>query len=57
MSGAYTLSMASAYNLVPRPALLLLREGRSYPIQRRETFEDLYRRDLALPAGSEDAKS
>jgi diaminopimelate decarboxylase len=57
VSGAYTLSMASAYNLVPRPALLLLREGRSYPIQRRETFEDLYRRDLALPAGSEDAKS
>ncbi len=49
MAGAYTLSMASNYNLVPRPPLVLLRNGRSYVIQRRETAEDLALRDLPLP--------
>ena len=43
--GAYTLSMASNYNLVPRPALLLVGEGRARLLQRRETYEDLVRRD------------
>ncbi len=49
MAGAYTLGMASNYNLVPRPALMLLRGGRAYTIQRRETLEDLVLRDLPLP--------
>ncbi len=49
MAGAYTLSMASNYNLVPRPPLVLLREGRSFVIQRRETLDDLTARDLPLP--------
>lgn len=44
-AGAYTLSMASNYNLVPRPALLLLNNGQARVIQRRETYEDLVRRD------------
>jgi diaminopimelate decarboxylase len=48
VSGAYTLSMASNYNLVPRPALLLLRDGEARLIQRRETEEDLVARDLVL---------
>ena len=49
MAGAYTLSMASNYNLVTRPPLILLRDGASYLIQRRETLDDLARRDLPLP--------
>ena len=49
MAGAYTLSMASTYNLVPRPALVLLRDGQSHLIQRRETPDDLAARDLPLP--------
>lgn len=49
MAGAYTLSMASNYNLVPRPALVLLRRGASYLIQRRETWDDLAARDLVWP--------
>ncbi|HZB96067.1 MAG TPA: diaminopimelate decarboxylase, partial [Herpetosiphonaceae bacterium] len=49
MAGAYTLSMASNYNLVPRPPLLLLREGQGFVIQRRETLDDLAARDLPLP--------
>ena len=45
VAGAYTLSMASNYNLVPRPAVLLLSDGHARVIQRRETYEDLVRRD------------
>jgi diaminopimelate decarboxylase len=48
VAGAYTLSMASNYNLVPRPALLLVGEGRARAIQRRETYADLAARDLPL---------
>ena len=47
-AGAYTLSMASNYNLTPRPALLLVGGGRARVIQRRETYADLTARDLAL---------
>lgn len=44
-AGAYTLSMASSYNLVPRPAVLLLADGAARRIQRRETYADLVARD------------
>lgn len=47
-AGAYTLSMASNYNLVPRPALLLVGDGRAKIIQRRETYEDLAGRDAGI---------
>jgi diaminopimelate decarboxylase len=47
-SGAYTLSMASTYNLVPRPAVVLVANGVARCIQRRETEEDLLARDLPL---------
>jgi diaminopimelate decarboxylase len=57
MAGAYTLSMASNYNLVTRPALLLLRDGEDYLIQRRETLDDLVARDLLPPVpGSHQAR-
>jgi len=47
--GAYCLPLASNYNLVPRPAVVLLRDGLARLIQRRETFDDLMARDLPLP--------
>jgi diaminopimelate decarboxylase len=47
-TGAYTLSMASNYNLTPRPAVLLLAGGQARVIQRRETYEDLVRRDMLI---------
>lgn len=47
-AGAYTLSMASTYNMVPRPAVLLVGDGRARLIQRRETESDLLARDLPL---------
>lgn len=49
MAGAYTLSMASNYNLVPRPALVLLDRGQARELQRRETLDDLVQRDAPLP--------
>lgn len=47
-AGAYTLSMASTYNLTPRPALLLVANGQARLIQRRESEDDLLARDLPL---------
>ena len=45
-TGAYTLAMASNYNAVPRPAAVLVADGRVRVIRRRETVDDL----LALDA-------
>jgi diaminopimelate decarboxylase len=40
-SGAYTLAMSSNYNVVPRPAAVLVADGRARVIRRRETLDDL----------------
>ena len=40
-AGAYTLAMASTYNSVPRPAAVLVADGASQVIRRRETIRDL----------------
>ncbi len=45
-AGAYTLSMANNYNMVPRPAVVLVNDGQARLIQRRETFADMVRRDI-----------
>ena len=47
-SGAYHLSMSSNYNGSRKPAVLWLEAGRARVIQRRETIEDLLRRDQSL---------
>lgn len=47
-AGAYTLSMASNYNQVPRPAVLLLRAGQATVIRRRETYADLMRLEMMV---------
>ena len=44
MAGAYCLPMASNYNLVPRPAVLLIDEGKVQVMERRETLADLMSR-------------
>jgi len=45
-AGAYCLAMASNYNLSPRPAVVLVREGGARLVRRRETYEDLMRADV-----------
>ena len=42
-TGAYTLAMASNYNGVVRPAAVLVGDGESRLIRRRETLDDLLR--------------
>jgi diaminopimelate decarboxylase len=46
-SGAYSLPMASNYNASLRPAILMVTEGQSRLIRRRETHQDLTRCDLS----------
>ncbi len=40
-AGAYQIPMTSNYNLIPRPAVVAVREGEARLIRRRETIEDL----------------
>lgn len=47
-TGAYTYSMASNYNRFPRPAVVLVGEGRARLIVERESNEDLVRKDVSL---------
>ena len=45
-TGAYNYSMASNYNRNPRPACVMVSEGKSRVIIKAETYEDLIRNDL-----------
>ena len=40
-TGAYCYAMASRYNMLPRPAVVAVRDGKSRLILRRETLDDL----------------
>ena len=46
-SGAYAPSMASNYNLNPRPAIIMVKDGVPRLIRRRESYEDLMAWDVA----------
>jgi len=46
VAGAYQVSMASAYNLVGRPPVVAVQDGMPRLLVRRETQEDLRRRDV-----------
>ncbi len=45
-TGAYNYSMASNYNRVPRPPVVMVRGGKTYTAVRRESLDDLLRNDL-----------
>ncbi|MBI2859418.1 MAG: diaminopimelate decarboxylase [Chloroflexi bacterium] len=45
--GAYCIPMQSNYNAFVRPAVAMVKEGRSRLIKRRETFADLLARDVS----------
>lgn len=45
-TGAYNYSMASNYNRNPRPAVVMVKDGESRVVVRRESYEDLIRNDL-----------
>ncbi len=44
-TGAYNYSMASNYNRIPRPPVILVHEGKARVAVRRESFDDLLRLD------------
>ncbi|MEP6695213.1 MAG: diaminopimelate decarboxylase [Chloroflexota bacterium] len=46
-AGAYQLAMASNYNMAPRPAVVVVSDGRARLVRRRETFDDLLTAEIA----------
>ena len=48
VAGAYQLSMASGYNLVGRPPVVAVADGRARLLVRRESLADMSRRDVGL---------
>ena len=46
VTGAYNYSMASNYNRIPRPPVILVRDGEARVAVKRESFEDLVRNDV-----------
>lgn len=47
-TGAYNYSMSSNYNRNPRPAMVMVKDGKARLIIRRESYEDLLINDLDL---------
>ena len=45
-TGAYNYSMSSNYNRIPRPPVVMLKDGENYVAVKRETFEDVCRNDV-----------
>lgn len=45
-TGAYNYSMASNYNRVPRPAMVMIADGKARLVVKRESFEDMMRNEL-----------
>ena len=45
-TGAYNYSMSSNYNRLPRPAIVLAKDGKSKVMVKRETYEDIIRNDV-----------
>lgn len=45
-TGAYNYSMASNYNRIPRPAAVMVKDGKARVIIQRETYEDIISKDI-----------
>ena len=45
-TGAYNYSMASNYNRIPRPAVVMISEGKTEIAVKAETYDDMFRFDL-----------
>lgn len=45
-TGAYNYSMASNYNRIPRPAVVMVRGGEARVIVKAETYEDIIKNDI-----------
>ena len=45
-TGAYNYSMSSNYNRIPKPPIVMIKEGQPREIVRRQSYEDLIRNDI-----------
>lgn len=45
-TGAYNYSMSSNYNRIPRPAVVMVNNGKHRLIVKRETYEDIIKNDI-----------
>ena len=45
-TGAYNYSMASNYNRIPRPEMIMIKDKTPYTIIKRETYEDIVKNDI-----------
>ena len=46
VTGAYNYSMASNYNRIPRPPVIMVKDGEARVAVKRETYEDIVRNDI-----------
>ena len=46
VTGAYNYSMASNYNRLPRPPVIMIKDGKPYVAVKRESYEDITANDL-----------
>lgn len=46
VNGAYSIPMSSNYNMVPRPAIVMVKDGEARLIRKRESYKDLLRLDV-----------
>jgi diaminopimelate decarboxylase len=47
-TGAYGYSMSSNYNKIPKPAVVLVKEGQAKLICRRESFDDVIKNEIGI---------
>jgi diaminopimelate decarboxylase len=52
-TGAYNYSMASNYNLIPRPGVVFVQNGTARLVVRPESLSDLLRKDVIPEEGAE----
>lgn len=45
-TGAYNYSMSSNYNRIPRPPVVMVSDGKSKVVVKRETYEDIIKNDV-----------
>lgn len=45
-TGAYNYSMASNYNRIPRPSMIMISDGEARIVVRRESYEDLIKNEI-----------
>ena len=46
VTGAYNYSMASNYNRLPRPPVIMIKDGEPYVAVKRESYEDITANDI-----------